>query len=101
MSEKSLLSRRLRRSISNWSNGQHSKDHLPESTITFPKTKRFGRRQRFRITAAKTGQADGISFESIDKPGFFLRCKGKYLEPEREGSDSYFSKSFKINFRVK
>ena len=92
MSEKSLLSRRLRRSMTNWSSGQSSKDHFSDGTISFPKSKRSKAKQKFRIVAAKTGQPDGISFECIDKPGCFLRAKGKSLSPEREGSDSYFSK---------
>ena len=94
MSEKSLLSRRLRRSMTNWSSGQSSKDHFSDGTISFPKSKRSKTKQKFRIVAAKTGQPDGISFECIDKPGCFLRAKGKSLSPEREGSDSYFSKFF-------
>eukprot|EP00795_Rhopilema_esculentum_P007925 gene7925-13818_t len=92
MSEKSLLSRRLRRSMTNWSSGQSSKDQSTDGTITFPKSKRSKTKQRFRIVAAKTGQPDGISFECIDKSGFFLRAKGKSLAPERDGSDSYFNK---------
>lgn len=92
MSEKSLISRRLRRSMTNWSSGQSSKDHSTDGIISFPKSKRSKAKQRFRIVAAKTGQPDGISFECIDKIGFFLRAKGKSLTPEREGSDSYFNK---------
>ena len=93
MSEKSLISRRLRRSLTNWSSGQSSRDQSTDIGIGFPKTKRSKAKQRFRIVAGKTGQPDGISFECIDKVGFFLRAKGKALAPEREGSDSYFSKS--------
>jgi len=92
MSEKSLISRRLRRSLTNWSSGQSSRDQSTDIGIGFPKTKRSKAKQRFRIVAAKTGQPDGISFECIDKVGFFLRAKGKALTPEREGSDSYFNK---------
>lgn len=78
--------------MTNWSSGQSSKDQSTEGIISFPKSKRSKAKQRFRIVAAKTGQPDGISFECIDKAGFFLRAKGKSLIPEREGSDSYFSK---------
>ena len=100
MSEKSLISRRLRRSLTNWSSGQSSKDQSTDGVISFPKSKRSKAKQRFRIVAAKTGQPDGISFECIDKVGFFLRAKGKSLAPEREGSDSYFSK-FNDSFHFK
>lgn len=42
---------------------------------------------------AKTGQADGVSFELVNKQGCFLRVKGAMLMPDREaGSDASFSK---------
>ena len=58
----------------------------------FP-SKNKKKRQKYKIVEAKTGQADGISFELVNKQGCFLRVKGTELIPDRDnGSDSNFSK---------
>ena len=59
--------------------------------ISFPRGKKKPR-QRYRMVEAKTGQVDGISFEVIGKQGTYLRVKGSVLMPDKDTSDSYFSK---------
>ena len=87
---------RLVRSLSNSLHGRRRSDKERDpnnsSIISFPKGKRGKLKQKYRITDSKTGQPDGISFEVVDKSGFYLRAKGTTLVPDREGSDSYFSK---------